>query len=62
MKLGPRTLGMMPAEAVARAGYQGCLKGDAIVIPGVMNKVMSSVSRRLPARLTARLVRRINGR
>jgi short-subunit dehydrogenase len=62
MKLGPRGLSMMSAESVARAGYEGCMTGKAIVVPGVMNKVTSFISRRLPARFTARLVRRINGR
>src|SRR4051794_10643898 len=62
MKLGPRAFGMMSAESVARAGYRGCMRGDAIMVPGVMNKVMSFMSRRLPARFTARMVRRINGR
>src|SRR2546430_3803945 len=34
MKLGPRAFGMMSAESVSRAGYHGCMKGDAMVIPG----------------------------
>jgi short-subunit dehydrogenase len=62
MKLGPHGLGMMSAESVARAGYQGCMKRDAIVVPGVMNKLTSFMSRRMPARFAARVVRRINGR
>jgi short-subunit dehydrogenase len=62
MKLGARTLGMMSAASVARAGYQGCARGKPIVTPGMLNKLTSFVSRRLPARFTARLVRRINGR
>jgi len=62
MKVGPRGLGMMSAESVAEAGCQGCIRGKAIVIPGVMNKLTSFMSRRLPARFTAWIVRRINGR
>ena len=62
MRLGPRASGMMSAESVARAGYQGCMRGKAIVVPGIMNKFTSFISRRLPARFTARLVRRINGK
>ncbi len=62
MKRGPRMFGMMSAASVARAGCQACIKGHAIVIPGVLNKLTSFVSRRLPARFTASLVRRINGR
>jgi short-subunit dehydrogenase len=59
---GPRALNMMSAAAVARAGYDSCVNGKAIVIPGAINKVTSFVARRLPARLTATIVRRINGR
>src|SRR5256885_6947877 len=52
---------MMSAEKVARAGYRGMMRGRALVIPGVMNKVISAISRRLPATFTAKIVRRING-
>jgi uncharacterized protein len=62
IQLGPRTLNMMSAAAVARSGYDSCRNGKAIVIPGAINKVTSFVARRLPARLTAMIVRRINGR
>ena len=62
MRLGPRSLGMMSAESVARAGYQGCMRGKALVVPGAVNKLTSFISRRMPARFTARIVRRINGR
>jgi short-subunit dehydrogenase len=52
---------MMSAERVARDGYRGLRRGRTIVIPGLVNKVMSAVSRRLSPRFTARIVRRING-
>jgi short-subunit dehydrogenase len=52
---------MMSAEKVARSGYDGAMRGKAIVIPGIMNKIMAAVSRRLPARFAAKIVRRING-
>jgi uncharacterized protein len=52
---------MMSAEKVARDGYRGLMRGRTIVIPGLMNKMMSAVSRRLPPRFTAKIVRRING-
>jgi short-subunit dehydrogenase len=61
MKRAPKMLGMMSAEAVARAGYEGCMKGKGIVIPGLTNKMTSAISRRLPPHFTARMVRRING-
>ena len=52
---------MMSAEKVARAGYAGMLRGKAIVIPGLMNKIMAAISRRVSPTLSARIVRRING-
>lgn len=52
---------MMSAEKVAREGYRGLMRGRAIVVPGLLNKLMSAVSRRLSPRFTAKIVRRING-
>jgi len=34
-----KSIGMMTAEEVADAGYQGMLKGKVIVIPGLLNKL-----------------------
>ena len=34
------TPGVMVAAPVAEAGYQGCMKEKAIVIPGLLNKVL----------------------
>jgi hypothetical protein len=54
------SLKMMPAQEVARAGFQGLIKGKGIVIPGAMNKLRSAVARGLPAPFTAKIVRRMN--
>jgi short-subunit dehydrogenase len=53
-------LRLMPAEKVARIGYRGLMSGKRIVIPGVMNKITSTIARCLPPRVTARIVRKIN--
>lgn len=53
-------LHMMSAEKVAKIGYRGLMKGKRIVIPGIMNKITSTIARCLPAPTTARIVRKIN--
>ena len=58
--LGP--LPSMSAEAAARDGYRGMLRGKRIVIPGAVNKISSAIARRLPAVFVSKMVRRINGR
>jgi short-subunit dehydrogenase len=55
-------LKMMSAQEVARAGFEGLMKGKDIVIPGAMNRIRSAIARGLPATLTAKIVRRMNGR
>jgi short-subunit dehydrogenase len=56
-----RNVPMMDARKVAEIGYRGMMRGQRVVIPGVLNKVMSAVARRAPARWTAAAVRRIHG-
>lgn len=41
----------MPAERVAKAGYQGMRRGKAIVVPGLLNKVTTFVPRFVPRSL-----------
>lgn len=50
---------LMDAETVARTGYQGLMRGQTIVIPGVQNRALSVAARLLPSTLLARLVRRV---
>lgn len=47
---------MMDAEAVARAGVRGMLRGERLVVPGIANKVSALGPRLLPRRLLTRLV------
>jgi len=43
----------MQAEPVARAGYEGTMKGKSLVLPGVVNKMLASSSRLWPRKWVA---------
>jgi uncharacterized protein len=53
---------MMDAAVVARTGFRGMTRGKRVVIPGVLNKVMSTLANFVPTRLTTKIVRKINGK
>jgi len=54
------TLRRMPdAASVARAGYEGLLRGRRTVIPGLANRLSAQAHRFLPRRLLTALVRRL---
>jgi short-subunit dehydrogenase len=44
------------AGPVARAGYRGLMKGERVVIPGAMNRVIAEGMRFMPRRLATRVV------
>jgi short-subunit dehydrogenase len=48
---------IMSAEEVARAGFEGLMKGKTVVIPGVGNKMLAQAVRFLPRKTVTRLVR-----
>lgn len=50
---------MSPAD-VARAGHAGVLRGDRLVVPGLVNKVVSQAGRVVPRRLLARVAAKLN--
>lgn len=52
----------MPASAVARCGYKGLLKGKAVIIPGLWNKLFIAFSKLLPGSITACAVAKIQKR
>ena len=60
MQRASRWLHLMPADTVARIGYRALMNGKQIVVPGVMNKITSSIARLLPAWVTAKIAGRIN--
>jgi len=50
------------AASVARAGYDGMLRGKRLVIPGLINKVMVGATRVASRVLLAKAVRRVQER
>ena len=51
---------IMDADKVARIGYRGLMQGKRVVIPGMLNRIVSAVAKRMPARLTSGFVRRLH--
>jgi short-subunit dehydrogenase len=54
-------LAAQPAGKVARAGWDGLRRGDAIVVPGLVPRVSAIGARLLPLAITTRLARRALG-
>ena len=55
-----RSATLMSAAEVARAGHAGVLRGDRLVVPGLVNKAVSQAGRVVPRRLLARVAARLN--
>src|SRR2546427_300602 len=53
---------VMDGASVARAGYDGLLKGKRMVIPGLMNKLTPVTARFSPRSMVTRVVRLLNER
>ena len=53
---------MMDAGVVAELGYRGLMRGKRVVIPGLLNKLMSFFAKRMPIGVTMKAVRKINGK
>jgi short-subunit dehydrogenase len=49
---------LMDAPTVARAGYDGMMKGKSVVIPGLRNKLIPIATRLIPRPMMARLSHR----
>ncbi len=54
-----KKFGMMDAMTVAQAGYDGLMAGRRVVVPGMMNKVMTSLMPFVPRKLLLRVMARI---
>ena len=52
-------MNVMDARTVAEAGYRGMLAGQAIVIPGLQNKLLAQSLRFSPRSLVTKIVRRM---
>jgi uncharacterized protein len=50
---------VMHSEAVARAGYEGMMRGKSVIVPGVVNKIVANSARFTPRGLMTRVVRRV---
>jgi uncharacterized protein len=50
---------MMDSRTVAEQGYRGLLSGEAVVITGVMNKLMALLTRFLPRKALTQIVRKM---
>src|SRR3954447_1995963 len=50
----------MDAAAVARAGYDGMLRGRRVVIPGLRNRVVAGAAQIAPRKLATRVARKLN--
>jgi hypothetical protein len=53
---------VMSSMAVARAGYEGMLRGRRIVIPGISNKLSARAGRMAPLGLVSRVTGWLNGK
>lgn len=51
----------MTAETVARIGVEAMLRGQAVIVPGGMNRVMVAASRLIPRMIAARIAFRASG-
>ncbi|MBU0518841.1 SDR family oxidoreductase [bacterium] len=58
-ELGSMKSMFMSAEAVARAGYAGLMKGKTIVIPGFKNALLAKMVRFFPRKFIARSIARL---
>jgi len=52
--------GVMSAEAVSAAGYEGLMKGRRLVIPGLRNRLLAASVRVSPRRLVTAITRWLN--
>lgn len=53
---------IMSVETVADAGYSALLKGQPLIIPGLMNRIQAFLPRLLPRRLIPQIVRNAQDR
>ena len=54
-------MGAMSAEAVARIGYRGFLRGKSLVVPGVGNKLLAQGTRFMPRWIVRKIAAGLSG-
>lgn len=57
-----KAMSVADSKSVAEAGVRGMLRGQAIVVPGLMNKVAVQANRVTPRAVVRGVARRLNGR
>ena len=55
-------LGAMRSIDVARAGYEGMMRGKTIVVPGLLNKLLAQSIRFSPRKLVTAISRSVQER
>ncbi len=50
---------LMTSPEVARAGFEGCVRGKRLVIPGTINRLGAFGTRLMPRKLLLKMVRRV---
>jgi hypothetical protein len=55
-------LNPLPAETVAKIGYEGLMAHKRLIIPGYMNRIIAFAERLLPRQWVTRVARRMNER
>lgn len=50
----------MDAEAVAARGYEGMMRGERVVVPGSLNRMMAQAARLAPSRIVTHVAARLN--
>ena len=51
---------VMDPETVAFAGFEGLMKGKRVVVPGIRNRTLTTVTRLIPSRFLIPTVRKLN--
>lgn len=52
----------MSARAVAEIGYDAMMRGKAIVVPGMMNRILAGLAKCSPAMLSAKVAGKLNAK
>jgi short-subunit dehydrogenase len=51
----------MSSMAVAKAGYHGLMRGKAVVVPGLKNKLLAAAVRLAPRSVVTSVAKKLNG-
>ncbi|MGD6818077.1 SDR family NAD(P)-dependent oxidoreductase [Metabacillus sp. 84] len=54
--------GVMPADQVAKIGFDGWMNGKTVIIPGIQNKLLVGSVRFMPRKMVTSVVRKVQGK